>query len=117
MGRMPIFARKGAPADAATGSAPDDASPDAGAEDTPDDVETCPNCDCQFTEDAQGKPTVVKDGKPVQDSGPKGASDEPGGADLSMPDPSTGGEYGSGRVAAGGTDALTRALASVMGAR
>jgi hypothetical protein len=45
----------------------DDSAEASGADDTPDDVETCPNCDCQFTDSDDGEdPEIIKPGKKVE---------------------------------------------------
>lgn len=90
MARIMVGQRKGGAV-----AAPDDAGTDDGTQgdsagDTPDDVETCPNCDCQFTDaDDGGKPTVIKPGKPVQDgeSGYKGADLDASGSAPPVPGP------------------------------
>lgn len=79
--------RKGAPAAPADATADDGTQRDAG---TPDDVETCPNCDCQFTDSDDGsEPTVVKPGKPVADDSPgyKGADLDASGSAQPVPGP------------------------------
>lgn len=72
MGRMPVFARKGAPADSPdTAGSPDSREP--GAEDA--DTVTCPNCQCEF--DPETDEVVSPPGEPEMESpvaGPDGAA-------------------------------------------
>lgn len=126
MGRLPVFVRKsgaGSGSDSGANEGPEDGASenaDGGADlksgngsaDTSDsadsDVEICPNCACQFT-DEDGDIKVVKEGKPVQGGG------DYKGEDLAVSAPPVPGQMGTAHDAAGGTDALTRALAGVLG--
>lgn len=109
MGRMMVGQRKGAPTSAADDASQSDDSDNA-SDDSPDtDVETCPNCDCQFT-DGDGddsKPEIVKPGKPLANdtSGYKGQDLD--AIDSAQPTP---GKFGSAHDGALGDQVMAQLL-------
>jgi hypothetical protein len=106
-GRQVAMMRKSAPIGA----------PTTGGESGPD-VETCPNCDCQFVDGDSGKPGIIKAGLPVQ--GKRDTSTLPGneGPDLDMlhdSDQPVPGKFGSARDGAVGTTAMAHLLGALGG--
>ena len=74
------------------------------------DVETCPNCACEFTDaDEGGKPTVIKPGKPVVGANQGAELDT---LDSAEPVP---GKFGTARDGAMGTNAMAHLLGALGG--